>query len=158
MILKFKDFYKKILLEKGLGIKEQMNVMFFYYEIKKNMLNADEEYIELNKIDLEDEYDKNDNITFNAKTLNSNYNVSNEFGKLRNEIEKTLTIEEKQELEKTKLKSYKKKDKITKNDIFSEPKFLFIKECKNNSPYSKSLEMLREIIININSNSKLFEL
>ena len=158
MIFKFMDLYHNISSNKKLDIEEKMNIMFFYYEIKKNMLISDEEAIKLNKIDLEDEYDKNNNIEFNAKTLKSDYNASNEYDKFRNEIEKTLTEQEKEELEKKKQKSLKNNDKVEKNLIYSEPNILFINECLKNSPYYKALEMLNEIIIKINSKSKLFEL
>lgn len=157
MIFKFISFYNQLYLNNKLDIKQKLNLIFFYYELKKNIHFNYDDCIKFNTNDFENEYDKDTNIPNNIKTLKSNNYLDIEYQKIRDNIEKNLTNEEQNLLQK--LKNQKNKNKCYKeNKVYEEPIITFLEECKDNSPYSLAIKLLKNIIMNMTPNSQLFEI
>ena len=162
MIFKFILFYNQLDRNNKLVIEQKINLMFFYYELKKNIFFKDGDFIHFNRNDFNDEFDKDTNIpSTKIKTLKSNNYLDMEYQKIREDIEKNLTKEEQnllQQLKSKKNKKNKKNKEFTENTFYGEPQLVFLEECKDNSPYSQAIKLLKNIIMNINQNSQLYEI
>ena len=164
MYIIFLRFYRYLKSLNRLNIEQKIIILFAYFEIKTyTTLNDNKNLcISINSNNFENEHDKNtkcsDNLN-NIKIVKSGYNnINDEYDKLYREIENTLNEEEKKHIEKLKANNQQKITPKKENIKYNEPIITFIEDCSDNSPYHNAFDLLKKIIENINSNSKLFEL
>ena len=156
----FLDFYSNLQYNERLNIEQKINVLYFYFEIKRyNILDSNDSFIKIKNI-FENEYDKDINITYNINTID-NTNINKDYTDYENltlKIEQSLTASEKNQIAELKNKNKQRIMPREKNIKYDEPIITFIDDCKDRSPYKQSLELLKKIILNIKEDSKLFEL
>ena len=162
LYITFLEFYKYLLSVNRLNIEQKINILFFYFETKTyTILNDKDLYIRVNTNNFDNEYDKNSkcsNNLNNIKIVTNNYNINDEYDRLYSKIEQSLNNEEKKQVEELKKHNRQKLILKSKNNEYEEPTITFIQDCTNNSPYSNAFDLLKKIIENINSTSKLFEI
>ena len=157
-----KSFYEKIEKNKEINIHLKISLLFFYYENMIYKLDINPKKVAFDIKLFDDEYDIKASSNINIKTKNKNLEIEDDnddilnFEDFKNEIEKNNKINKYQLNTKKKIKSQGLSSyKISNN---TEPEILFIKDCNKKSAYYQAIEILKQIILNINEKSALFEL